>query len=281
MIHVGFPAMGTEIEAWVEDEDSTQRLADWFEHVEACCSRFRPDSELSRINSSTDTEVSTGSTMTEVLHAAKHAREISSGLVDVGMGAVVARWGYDRTFHSVVDLEEEPSPMVAGRWDVEGSVLTRTGDVAIDLGGVAKGWTCDRAVDQGIATVVSAGGDLRSNDPDTIATVTGVDDDEIVRVHVGVGALATSSTAKRRWRVAGSEVAHLVDPRTMRPVHSPVVSATVLTGSALEAETGAKTVLLLGSDGLSWAAEQSWIRAAVVLWHDGSVYATSGLEVAA
>ena len=103
----------------------------------------------------------------------------------------------------------------------------------------------------------------------------------MARVHVGRGALATSSTGRRRWRVGDTEVSHLIDPRTMEPVESPVISATVLAETAVDAETGAKTVLLQGVDGLAWAAEQSWIDAALVVWRDGSVFATPGLEVAA
>jgi thiamine biosynthesis lipoprotein ApbE len=67
----------------------------------------------------------------------------------------------------------------------------------------------------------------------------------------------------------------------MKPVDTPVISATVLADTAVDAETGAKAVLLLGANGLAWAAEQTWISAAIVIWHDGSVFATPGTEVAA
>ena len=206
---------------------------------------------------------------------------LTDGLVDVGVGGAVKAWGYDRTFAEVSDMDESPQPVVPGNWQIKGRVLTRSPRTEIDLGGVAKGWTCDRAVDIGMAMVVSAGGDLRSADPDTTASITDENDEVILRIHVGRGALATSSVGKRRWRVAGREVSHIVDPRTMRPVVTPVVSATVLARTAVDAETGAKSVLLLGEDGLAWASRQAWISAAVVEWHDGSVYGTPGLEVAA
>jgi thiamine biosynthesis lipoprotein ApbE len=67
----------------------------------------------------------------------------------------------------------------------------------------------------------------------------------------------------------------------MEPVLTPVISASVLADTAVEAEIGAKAVLLLGAEGLEWASEQAWIAAAVVIWHDGSVFGTPGLEVAA
>jgi thiamine biosynthesis lipoprotein len=81
--------------------------------------------------------------------------------------------------------------------------------------------------------------------------------------------------------VGGREVSHLIDPRTRAPVESPVLSATVLAETAVEAEAGAKAVLLLGEDGLAWADGRDWISGALVVWHDGAVYATTGIELAA
>jgi FAD:protein FMN transferase len=128
---------------------------------------------------------------------------------------------------------------------------------------------------------VSAGGDLRSAHPETMVSVEGPWGGLAARIALGRGALATSSTARRRWQVAGAEVSHLIDPRTGRPVRSPVLSSTVIAATAVEAEAGAKTVLMRGESGLEWANSQSWIEGALVVWHDGSVFATSGMEVAA
>jgi thiamine biosynthesis lipoprotein len=216
-----------------------------------------------------------------VIQAGSRAFELSGGLVDIGVGSSVNIWGYDRSFESIADLAHAPRPLSPAAWRLEGQLLHRTREVRLDLGGIAKGWASDRAVEDGMAAVVSAGGDLRSVDPDTTASVVDPAGEVAARVHVGVGALATSSTGRRRWRVGETEVSHLIDPRTMKPVDTPVISATVLADTAVDAETGAKAVLLLGANGLAWAAEQTWISAALVIWHDGSVFATPGTEVAA
>jgi thiamine biosynthesis lipoprotein len=148
------------------------------------------------------------------------------------------------------------------------------------LGGVAKGWTADWVVESGEAQVVSAGGDVRSTRRDTLVEVAGGDGLRAARVHLGVGALATSSTQRRSWSVAGSRVHHLIDPRRGRPASTPVTTASAIAATAVEAEAAAKAVLLLGGAGLAWADSQSWIRAALAVWEDGSVYATAGLEAA-
>jgi thiamine biosynthesis lipoprotein ApbE len=67
----------------------------------------------------------------------------------------------------------------------------------------------------------------------------------------------------------------------MRPIESPILSATVVARSAAEAEVGAKAVLMQGEDGLAWGAAQPWIDSVLVIWHDGSVFATPTLELAA
>jgi thiamine biosynthesis lipoprotein ApbE len=67
----------------------------------------------------------------------------------------------------------------------------------------------------------------------------------------------------------------------MAPVETLVLSATVVARTAVEAEIGAKAVLIKGVDGLAWADKTEWIRSALVLWHDGSVFATTGLELVA
>ena len=74
-------------------------------------------------------------------------------------------------------------------------------------------------------------------------------------------------------------MSHVIDPRTLEPVESPVLSASVLAETAVDAEAGAKAVLLHGEEGLGWAESTEWITAALVVWHDGSVYATRGLEL--
>ena len=150
-----FAAMGTDVEAWGTG-DTGQQVVDWFERVESVASRFRPDSELSLINRnpiSASTPLSP--ILADLVRAGDRARQLTDGLVDIGVGGAVKAWGYDRTFTSVSDLSEVPHPVASGDWEIRSRVLTRSPGTQIDLGGVAKGWACDRAVETGLATVVS------------------------------------------------------------------------------------------------------------------------------
>lgn len=269
-----FPAMGTTVAVHTLDGDMEPvRLL--FERYEARFSRFRAESEVGRINLGTEAAIPVSSDLAQVLTRALELRERTDGLVDVGMGRAIGAWGYDTTFSDITDKRCEPDEPVRPAWTIEGRLLRRGPGTAIDLGGIAKGWTCDRAVEKGLAVIVSAGGDLRSTDPGLVVEILDSNDAVAAQVPVGVGALATSSVTRRTWNVAGSKVHHIMDPRTMSPAATPVMSATVLADTAIEAEAGAKAVLLMGVDGLAWAADQPWIRQAVAIWHDGSVFATT------
>jgi thiamine biosynthesis lipoprotein len=280
MIHTSFNAMGTDVEAWCAD-DSGQQLRDWFEEVEQACSRFRLDSELSLVNAASDNSVILSELLAQVVRAGDRAREMTDGLVDIGVGAGVVDWGYDRTFDLVRPLDHRPPRCPDPRWRLDSRILTRSPRTLLDLGGIAKGWACDQAIERGIATVVSAGGDIRSADSRTTVPVMDPWGDIATRVPLAIGGLATSSVARRCWKAGAREVSHLIDPRTMEPVQSPILSSTVLANTAVDAEVGAKAVLLQGEEGLAWAAGADWIESAIIVWHDGSVYATPGTVVGA
>ncbi len=270
-----FRAMGTTIEIHSDLTVEVIEATLMFESFEQRFSRFRADSELNDINASDGHPIEVSEEMADLLRRASHLRELTGGLVDVGVGAAVRDWGYDDTFGRIQGLSRRPATSPAPAWMIDDGVVRLEPGTRLDLGGLAKGWSCDRVIEAGIGTMVSAGGDLRSVDPTLVVEVLDHRDDVAVEVEVGVGAYATSSRVKRTWLVDGRRVHHLIDPRTMAPATSPVLSASVLAATAVEAEAGAKAVLLRGEDGLAWADAQPWIRHALVVWHDGNVFGTS------
>jgi thiamine biosynthesis lipoprotein len=160
-------------------------------------------------------------------------------------------------------------------------------NMRLDLGGIAKGWAVDRAtamlrrLGPGL---VNAGGDLRAwgdqpgGDDDGQGWLAAVDNpimpgSDVAWLWVRDGALATSSTATRRW-VGGH---HLIDPRTGRPAETDLVSVTALATEAAQAEVIAKVVLVLGQEaGLVWLAERPGVEAMLVTV-GGHVVSTPGL----
>ena len=281
MIAASFRAMGTTVQVTGRLDRDIASTRELIEEVEQCCSRFRSSSELSRINGEAATSIDISPQMGDVLQVASDIRDLTHGLVDAGLGAIVSAWGYDRSFEKISGIAEPANLKAESDWSVDGRSLTRSRGTKLDLGGIAKGWACDRAVEERGALIVNAGGDVRSASRKSQVDVMDPWGHRVARINLGVGALATSSTARRRWMTPGGEAHHLIDPRTLAPSASPIVSATVMTATAVEAEAGAKAMLLHGVDGLAWASSRPWIGGALAVWADGSVYATNGIEMEA
>ncbi len=273
--------MGTTVEVVAADGAGLHATVELFTRLERRFSRFLAGSELSAVNRNGDEEVFVSLPLSRVLSIAADLRRRTDGLVDPAVGGALAAWGYDRTFAAVEDLERVPPAIPTPGWEIRGQRLLRPPGTRLDLGGIAKGWAADEAVESRRALLVSAGGDVRSALPAARAEVRDPWEGTPATVVIGRGGLATSSVARRRWRAGPAEAHHLIDPSTSAPVKSPVLSATASCATAVESEAAAKAVLLRGESGLAWADEQPWIEAAMAVWHTGSVFATDGWEMAA
>jgi len=242
-----FRAMGTTIELFVQGDASARWdvVEGEFERLERSMSRFCPDSELSRLNR--DGQIVASLELSEVVGIALEARECTGGLFDPTVHDAVVAAGYDRTFD---ELPDEPAagcgpPRCGGEVDVDGRRIRLAPGVRLDLGGIVKGYAADRAcavlADAG-PSLVNAGGDIAIRGglwPVGIETAT-----DTMTILLGDSGVATSGQDRRRW--GGGDAHHLIDPRTGLPARTDVLRATVVAGSALEAEILAKTAFLGG-----------------------------------
>ena len=132
----------------------------------------------------------------------------------------------------------------AGDVDLHGRRLRLPEGVALDLGGIAKGWAVDRAALAATSAglpwaLIDAGGDLRlageapPNGLEIEVEDPEAPDTDIGRIVLRDGALATSSVTRRSW---GAGRHHLIDPATGVPSAGPVLQATVWSPTCTEAE---------------------------------------------
>jgi thiamine biosynthesis lipoprotein len=249
-------------------------VASMFEAWEDRLSRFRPESELSRLNRAAGNEVIVGELLFDVVTAAVMAAEATDGLFDPTLLLPLVAAGYDRTFEEVArrsaartaadpaapgtSADPGTTPFEPGRWrevrlDPRHRSIVLPPGLGLDLGGIAKGMAVDAAVRwlaaEGLQPVaVEAGGDLATHG--TLAGGWPVDVETgptTTTVAIDRGALATSTVARRRWVVDGEVRHHLLDPRTGRPATTNVWSVTVAAASCREAEVAAKVALILGA----------------------------------
>lgn len=271
-----FRAMGSTVTWWAET-DAGQRLATWFEQVEATCSRFRSNSELSAINASPQETINISPLMERVLRAADDAFVVSKGNVDATLLDALEAAGYDRSFDDASLQAKAPPPMVTSWCDVivGNRRVTRSPGSRIDLGGIAKGWAAWSALDliEGDA-VVDAAGDIAMRGAWTIDVVH--DGTKVASIVAADCGIATSGVDRRRW--TGGH--HIIDPMTGSPAVTDVMAATVVAENTPLAETVARSIVVRGSHpGLEWAATVPGVKWAAATTSAGSTIALEPTEV--
>jgi FAD:protein FMN transferase len=276
--------------------------------LDRACSRFRADSDLSRVNAHAGARpVWVAPLLIEALLVALRAAELTDGDVDPTVGAALVFAGYDRDWRLLEpapadpgesgECDSRPAPPVVsvqlrnGYTTIElnplfGTVRVPRG-IVLDLGATAKAWAADRAARAvheacGCGVLVSLGGDLATAGA---APAGGwrihVTDDHRAgplapgqTVSIDSGGLATSSTAVRRWRHDGATAHHLIDPATGVPVRGPWRTVSVAAGTCADANTAATAALVRQDRAPAWL-EQLGLPARLVA-HDGEVLRLAG-----
>jgi len=235
-------------------------------------SRFRPDSELSRLNADPRTTVPASPLMCRLAQAVAAAGRASQGRVDGTLGGEIVRAGYATHFCGPgIPLRDAlvaapPRCPAQGdprqRWarvsaDPARRTVTRPPDVRLDGGGLAKGVFADVIAEELGAHdsfAVDLCGDLRLGGASGAARRVDVEspfDGRILHAFdLTACAVATSGIGRRSWIDSdGKPAHHLLDPLTGRPAFTGLVQVTALAPTVVEAEWRGKSALLCGPAG--------------------------------
>jgi FAD:protein FMN transferase len=234
--------------------------------IDAACSRFRADSELSRVNRAAGRPVQAGALLLEALAVALTAAAQTGGAVVPTVGAALRALGYDRDFAAGLPTPALPPsapvpPADAVRIDRAAGTVTVAPGAELDLGATAKALAADRAaraahVATGAGVLVNLGGDIATaGEPPAGGWRVRVTDDHAApedapgeTVSLPGGALATSSTTVRRW----ADRHHIVDPATGRSSAGPWRTATVAAASCVDANVAATAAIVRGTSAPKW-----------------------------
>jgi thiamine biosynthesis lipoprotein len=296
-----FPALGTFASLLVTDRCSLELayglLAGELLAVDMACSRFRPDSELWRVNHAGGHPVGIGPLLTQALATALTAARITDGDVDPTCGQSLARLGYDRDFaqarRDTTALAAPPAP-AAGWQTVELDTQRRTvrvpDAVMLDLGATAKALAADRAAARirsavGCGVLVNLGGDIRvAGEPpaggwrvgilDDLASAPAACTEPSQAVIIRDGGLATSSTGARAWRRGKTRMHHIIAPGTGRPADSCWRTVSVAAATCVDANTASTAAILRGERAPQWLDELR--LPARLVRHDGTTVIVGG-----
>jgi len=268
------PVMGTIAELTVvhRDEAVAQEALEaalaelrW---VDATMSRFNPRSDIGRANAGAARDgVVVGAETVHLVETALRWSSASNGRFDAALGAASELWDVtnrhepppadqvarlaNRSFWKHVDLSSNAK---------QGVLRYGERDLHLDLGGIGKGYSIDRAVralrERGIEhAIVNLGGDLYAmgDSPEGGAWRVGIkspDDQRSVIREFAVSnrAVATSGDYERFFRYRGKRYHHLMDPATAAPRVTNVRSVTVLADRCLDAEPCAVSVFGMPQD---------------------------------
>jgi thiamine biosynthesis lipoprotein ApbE len=275
-------ALGTSVVLRVGDPDALARARATVESelaaIDLACSRFRCDSELSRVNARAGHSTHAGPVLMEALEVALRAAECSDGDVDPTLGRSLELAGYDRDWSLLVPAtgqpEAPPAITVRLRAGWREIVLDRArcsvrlpAGIKLDLGASAKAWAADRAAAAaagvvGCGVLISLGGDIATSGsaPDGGWQIRVTDDHRShpsapgQTVSIRSGGLATSSTTVRRWSHDGHTMHHIIDPRTGAPAGGPWRTVSVAAATCTDANIAATAALVRGAPAADWLA---------------------------
>lgn len=273
--HGEFQALGATIVVGVVERDDLAAVMPHvyarLQEVDRALSRFRPDSELARIDGDPGRPWLVSPLFGEALELALRASASTDGWFDPTVRDALEAAGYDRS----IELLERDGPGTdrpfrpAGQWplinfDRASGILLLPRGARLDFGGIGKGFAVDyalRDLPTANGVLVSAGGDLAVAGPpppggwrcDVAAEAS---DEPETTVLLQGGALATSGLGRRQWRRSGQPMHHLIDPHTGRPGQSPWRTVTVAARTCVAAEVAAKVAWLKGDAGPQWLAQQ-------------------------
>jgi FAD:protein FMN transferase len=237
--------------------------------VDLACSRFREDSDISRVNTAAGRWVSVSELFIQALEVALGAAGVTHGIVDPTIGRALLRLGYDCDFEMMAPGGLLPAPEPVPGW-CQVHINTRTScvrvprGVSIDLGATSKALTADRASamaaqDAGCGVLVSLGGDVAvAGAPPEGGWTIGLADNHAGpaepgrTIGISSGGVATSSTMVRRWSRGGQIVHHVIDPRTGLPAREVWRTVSVAASTCVGANTASTAALVLGEEAPDW-----------------------------
>jgi thiamine biosynthesis lipoprotein len=255
------PLMGTLAEVGVVHSDGRYAQAaidaafDRLRQVDKTMTRFVSTSDVGRANLAPAGEAVTISQETaNVLMASLDWAQATDGVFDPCLGRVVELWDVTRRV-APVPVDESRRFAARGLFrslDLDGtSLVLKSEDAAIDLGGIAKGYGVDLAVETlrewGIHSgLVNVGGDLyalgesEDGDPWRVGVRSPQHPDRIDRMmRVSDEAVATSGDYQQFFRHEGRTYHHLLDPETGAPRRTEVHSVTVVAADCMTADAAA------------------------------------------
>ena len=257
--------MDTIVNVRVDGRDSEKLAARVFtvmDDLEGLLSRFIHDSEIAEINRRAGQWVTVSPTTLEVIELGLEMGDITGGVFDITIGAVLDLWGFGSGQHQVPTDEEIAAALGTVDYTkveidkAQGQVRIPVGTV-LDLGGIAKGYIIDAGTailrDAKVErSIIDAGGDISviGRRPDNLPWRVGVQNPENpaeIRwiIPLDDESVVTSGDYQRYFTVDDQRYHHIIDPRTGFPARQ-LTSVTIVGEGSATCDALSTAVFVLG-----------------------------------
>lgn len=264
--------------------------------LEKLFSRTVEDSDVSRVN--TAAGLNPVKVSPEVLYVTEQAvsyAELSEGSFDPTIAPLIDLWGFLGQDYRVPEQEEleraisfvDYTVLEIDR-DSEALFLPRK-QMGLELGGIAKGFIVDRAMEvlkqaDVKHAFINAGGDIGligskpDGEPWRIGITNPGETDQIIAVlSIKDSSVVTSGDYERSFEVAGEKYHHILDPETGMPADE-LASVTIAADTALLADVLSTAVFVLGPQKGLQLIEDLTEAEGVLITPDLEILVSSGLE---
>ena len=252
--------MGTFWEVTSPDKKAGRIVFNEVSRIEGLLSKYRKDSEVYRLNETGKLKVSP-----ETFSIIKKSKEISAktdGAFDITVAPLIDLWGFTgQNFQVPAKHKIDAALKLVGNDKIilhekDNSVEFKKPGVKIDLGGIAKGFTLDCAVEKlkeaGIKDcLIDAGGQIyalgnKFGKPWKIAVKDPGKNGLAETLVLKNRSASTSADYEQFFVKDNKSYGHIIDPKTGFPVESNIGAFTVISDNATEADALSTAIFVLG-----------------------------------
>jgi thiamine biosynthesis lipoprotein len=261
----------------IHQKDLQQQLDGW----ESILSHWRPDSAISRFNSSTRTDwIAVPAELVDVVELAQKIGGDTDHALDITLAPLIDLWGFGATGKRNIPPSDDEINKAQAQcgWKhlharhAPPALRKDIPKLRINVSAVAEGWALDRLGKhleaQGVKRfLLEIGGEVlaRGEWRVGVQTPSAPAGETAQTLLLKDQAIATSGTYRQHFAATGREYAHILDPRTGRPVEHHLASVSVVHSSAAQADGYATALLVLGPEAGRKLAEKRQLN---VVWFE-------------